>query len=41
MQTIAPLWLYTFIAIVLASLFIDFVVLENRARNDIGKSKKR
>ena len=33
MQTIAPLWLWvTFGAIVLVSLFIDFVVLKKQAR---------
>jgi tellurite resistance protein TerC len=37
MQTIAPLWLWaTFIAIVLASLFIDFVVLKKQGSHDIG-----
>ncbi|MDO9405565.1 MAG: TerC family protein [Polaromonas sp.] len=37
MQTIAPLWLWaTFIAIVLGSLFIDFVVLKKQGAHDIG-----
>ena len=37
MQTIAPLWLWAaFIAIVLASLFIDFVVLKKQGAHDIG-----
>ena len=37
MQTIAPLWLWaTFIAIVLVSLFIDFVVLKKQGSHDIG-----
>jgi len=37
MQTIAPLWLWaTFIGIVLASLFIDFVVLKKQGAHDIG-----
>lgn len=37
MQTIAPLWLWaTFTAIVLASLFIDFVVLKKQGAHDIG-----
>ncbi len=37
MQTIAPLWLWaTFIAIVLISLFIDFVVLKKQGSHDIG-----
>lgn len=37
METIAPLWLWiTFAAIVLASLFIDFVVLKNQGAHDIG-----
>ncbi len=37
MQTIAPLWLWaTFIAIVLLSLFIDFVVLKKQGAHDIG-----
>ncbi len=37
MQTIAPLWLWaTFIAIVLVSLFVDFVVLKKQGAHDIG-----
>ena len=37
MQTIAPLWLWaTFVGIVLASLFIDFVVLKKQGAHDIG-----
>ena len=37
MQTIAPLWLWaTFVAIVLASLFIDFVVLRKQGAQEIG-----
>ena len=37
MQTIAPLWLWaTFVAIVLVSLFIDFVVLRKQGAHDIG-----
>jgi hypothetical protein len=37
MQTIAPLWLWlTFGGIVLASLFIDFVVLKKQGAHDIG-----
>jgi tellurite resistance protein TerC len=37
MQTIAPLWLWaTFAAIVLASLFIDFVVLKKQGSHEIG-----
>jgi tellurite resistance protein TerC len=37
MQTIAPLWLWvTFAAIVLASLFIDFVVLKKQGAHDVG-----
>jgi tellurite resistance protein TerC len=37
MQTIAPLWLWaTFGVIVLASLFIDFVVLRKQGSQDIG-----
>ena len=37
MQTIAPLWLWaTFIFIVLASLFVDFVVLKKQGAHDIG-----
>ncbi|MES2973460.1 MAG: TerC family protein [Pseudomonadota bacterium] len=37
MQTIAPLWLWaTFIAIVLVSLFIDFVVLRKQGAHDVG-----
>jgi tellurite resistance protein TerC len=37
MQTIAPLWLWiTFGVIVVASLFIDFVVLKKQGAHDIG-----
>lgn len=37
METIAPLWLWvTFSAIVLVSLFIDFVVLKKQGAQDIG-----
>lgn len=37
METIAPLWLWiTFAGIVLASLFIDFVVLRKQGAHDIG-----
>ena len=37
MNTIAPLWLWvTFVAIVLVSLFIDFVVLRKQGAHDIG-----
>ena len=37
METIAPLWLWaTFGGIVLASLFIDFVVLKKQGAHDIG-----
>ena len=37
MQTIAPLWLWaTFIGIVLASLFVDFVVLKKQGAHDVG-----
>ena len=37
MQTIAPLWLWaTFVAIVLVSLFVDFVVLAKQGSHDIG-----
>jgi tellurite resistance protein TerC len=37
METIAPLWLWlTFAGIVLASLFIDFVVLKKQGAHDIG-----
>ena len=37
MQTIAPLWLWVaFIGIVLASLFVDFVVLKAQGAHDIG-----
>ena len=37
MQTIAPLWLWaTFVAIVLVSLFVDFVVLKKQGAQDIG-----
>jgi len=37
METLAPLWLWiTFAAIVLVSLFIDFVVLKKQGAHDIG-----
>ena len=37
MATIAPLWLWlTFAAIVLVSLFVDFVVLKKQGAHDIG-----
>ena len=37
METVAPLWLWlTFGVIVLASLFIDFVVLKKQGAHDIG-----
>jgi len=37
MDTIAPLWLWaTFIAIVLVSLFVDFVVLKKQGAHEIG-----
>ena len=37
MDTIAPVWLWiTFIAIVLASLFVDFVVLKKQGAHDVG-----
>jgi tellurite resistance protein TerC len=37
MHTIAPLWLWvTFVGIVLASLYIDFVVLKKQGAHDIG-----
>ncbi len=37
METIAPLWLWaTFIAIVLVSLFVDFVVLKKQGAHEIG-----
>jgi tellurite resistance protein TerC len=37
MQTIAPLWLWaTFLAIVIGSLFIDFVVLKKQGAHEIG-----
>ncbi|MBP6851437.1 MAG: TerC family protein [Rhodoferax sp.] len=37
MQTIAPLWLWiTFAAIVLVSLFVDFVVLKKQGAHEIG-----
>ena len=37
METIAPLWLWaTFVAIVLGSLFVDFVVLKKQGAHDIG-----
>jgi tellurite resistance protein TerC len=37
MESIAPLWLWaTFVAIVLASLFVDFVVLKKQGAHEIG-----
>jgi tellurite resistance protein TerC len=37
MQTIAPLWLWaTFVAIVVASLFVDFVVLKKQGAHAVG-----
>ncbi len=37
MQTIAPLWLWvTFVAIVIVSLFIDFVVLKKQGAHEVG-----
>lgn len=37
MQTIAPLWLwFVFVAIVLAALFIDFVVLKKQGAHEVG-----
>ena len=37
METIAPLWLWaTFVAIVVVSLFVDFVVLKKQGVHDIG-----
>jgi len=37
MQTVAPLWLWlTFIAIVLVSLFVDFVVLKKQGAHAVG-----
>ena len=37
METVAPLWLWaTFVAIVLASLFVDFVVLKKQGAQEIG-----
>ena len=37
METVAPMWLWvTFVAIVLASLFVDFVVLKKQGAHDIG-----
>ena len=37
METVAPLWLWaTFVAIVLVSLFVDFVVLKKQGAQDIG-----
>ncbi len=37
METIAPLWLWaTFIAIVLVSLFVDFVVLQKQGAHAVG-----
>ena len=37
METIAPLWLWvTFVAIVLASLFVDFVVLKKQGAHEVG-----
>jgi tellurite resistance protein TerC len=36
METVAPMWLWvTFVAIVLASLFVDFVVLKKQGAHDI------
>jgi tellurite resistance protein TerC len=37
METIAPVWLWaTFVAIVVVSLFVDFVVLKKQGAHDIG-----
>lgn len=37
MHTIAPLWLwFTFVAIVIVSLFIDFVVLKKQGAHEVG-----
>ena len=37
METIAPLWLWaTFVAIVVVSLFVDFVVLKKQGAHEIG-----
>lgn len=37
MQTIAPLWLWvTFVAIVIVSLFVDFVVLKKQGAHEVG-----
>ena len=37
MDTVAPLWLWvTFVGIVLASLFVDFVVLKKQGSHEIG-----
>jgi tellurite resistance protein TerC len=37
METIAPLWLWaSFVAIVVVSLFVDFVVLKKQGAHDIG-----
>jgi tellurite resistance protein TerC len=37
METVAPMWLWvTFVTIVLASLFVDFVVLKKQGSHDIG-----
>lgn len=37
MDTVAPIWLWvTFVAIVLVSLFVDFVVLKKQGAHDIG-----
>jgi tellurite resistance protein TerC len=37
METVAPRWLWaTFVAIVLVSLFVDFVVLKKQGAHDIG-----
>jgi tellurite resistance protein TerC len=37
MHTIAPLWLwFTFVAVVLAALFIDFVVLKMQGAHEVG-----
>ncbi len=37
MQTVAPMWLWvTFVAIVLVSLFVDFVLLKKQGAHEIG-----
>lgn len=37
MQTVAPLWLWAaFVAVVLVSLFVDFVVLRKQGAHEIG-----